>query len=305
MAAADQDIPVHYRTTYKMNVQHLLNNEGSILRPWITEQAVDGDKPQIIDQYGVTRGQPQTDRYGDTPVNRTPRDRRWVFPRTFDWGDIIDKKDKIKTVLDPTSPIVTGAAWGLGENIDYDMILPNFFAPAKKGQEAEIIETFDDSKFSVAADVRDAGSGNTGLNVKKVKRGRQILRKYKNKLQRENPIMAITAEDEDWLLEDMKAIHGDYIRGRPLESGDLPNLLKTQFVIIEDIPTDPSTGLRMNPMWVRSGMTLGIADDITVEMAKNPGKRFNMQIYADVTGSATRNEAGKVIKILNTTGFPA
>lgn len=292
-------IPKHYRTQFLSNVAHLLNNEGSLLRRHVTEMSVQGEKASIVDQYGVRRGRKDTERYGDTPIMSTPRDRRWVHPETYDWGDLIDNKDRLKQVLDPTSPLVQGCAWGLGENIDYDMIIPAFFGDARIGKTGENTEAFDTSGQVVGVQVQSpAAATDVGMNVKKLQTARKILRQRKVKLQREQICVAMTAQQEDDLFDDVKAIHHDYIAmmPRPLEKGMLPGLFQMTFEIIEDLETDENNHRRC-PVWVKSGLVLGIDQDIDIQIAPDPGKKFNVRIYGAVTGAATRTEQGRVVEI--------
>ena len=297
MPVENIEIPKHYRTQYKDNVEHLLNNEGSILRPHVMEQPIEGERASIVDQYGVRRGREDTERNGDTPTGTTPRDRRWIFPRTFDWGELLDRKDKLRTVLDPTQPIVTGAAWGLGENIDYDLIIPAFFGDAKVGKEAETIEQFDTANFQVGVQTGSSPAADVGMNKKKIQVARKLLRKAKNKFKREKPVLAITAEQEDNLLDELQLTSADFVSGRPIETGELGRILGVQLVMIEDLEVD-SNGFRRCPMWLPSGIQLGIEEEIFIEIERRGDKKFNVQVYAALTMGATRTQQGKVVEIL-------
>lgn len=288
MADADVEIPKHYRTTFATNVELLLSNGGSILRPHVMEMPITGEKATVVDQFGTVRGVEDTDRYGDTPVMTVPRDRRWVFPRKQHWGTVIEEFDKLKTVLDPTSMIVKGAGEGLGENLDYDVILPAFFGDARVGGGGENTESFDSVNSVVA-------HGGTGMTVAKIQAAHKKFRQAKVKLTMERPKLAMTAQQEDELFNDVKAIHGDYIQGRPLEKGMLPSLFNFDFVYLEDLPKVGN--VRRCPAWVPSGLVLGMEKTITSFLERSPGKKYNYVPYLYFVAGATRTQQGKVLEI--------
>lgn len=296
----DSNIPIHYRTTYADNMEMLLSNEGSILRGTFEEQPVDGEGRSIVDQYGTTRGRRDDERYGDSPHMEVERARRWIFAETWDWGTLVERKDKLKQVLDPTSALVKSGVDGLGENLDYDIMIPAFFGPAYVGKTGTEIEQFDTVNNVVPVTLQPDGSTSapTGMSVKKIQAGRKILRRNKVKLEREEIYLALTAEQEDELFDDTKAINGDFISGRPLEKGDLPRLFRCNFVYIEDLEVD-SNGYRRNPMWAKSGMVLGMQEELMTNIAPRPDKKFMPYVYAAFTAGATRKEQGKVVEIKN------
>lgn len=294
----DNNIPVHYQPTFASNMEMLLSNEGSILRGTMDEQAVDGEGRSIVDQFGTTRGRKDTERYGDSPQMEVERARRWLYADTFDWGTLIDRKDKLKQVLDPTSALMKSATDGLGENLDYDVILPAFFGTAYVGKQGTETEAFDSANLTVPVGLKSDGtvSGTQGMNVKKLQAARKILRSKKVRLEREEVYVALTAQQEDELFDDAKAIHGDYINGRPLEKGMLPRLFQMNFVYLEDLLLDDD-GYRRVPVWVKSGMCLGMQEELMTNIAPRPDKKFMPYVYAAFTAGATRKEQGKVVEI--------
>jgi hypothetical protein len=295
------DIPFHYKKMFRGNIEHALQNEGSILRPHATMGAGSGEGATVVDLFGATRGKLDTDRYGDTPHMDVARERIWAYPKTYEWGTLIDRKDNLKMMMDPASQLTQAAVWGLGQDLDELIIMPAFFGSKHTGVDGATPRAFGyGARVSpiVAVDVQDgSGTGDVGMNVKKLQTARKLFRQNKVKLARERITVAMCAQQEDELFDDVKAINGDYVAGRPLEKGVLPGLFDMNFVIIEDLPLD-GDGHRRCPAWVPSGLhLLDWAALGTVDAAKSPGKKFNVQLYASFTSGASRGQEGKVVEI--------
>ena len=73
-------------------------------------------------------GRKRTSRHADTPIMDTPGDKRWVHPQDYEWGDMIDKQDQVRMLVDPTGPYVTNGVNAIGRNAQggwYDQDLIN------------------------------------------------------------------------------------------------------------------------------------------------------------------------------------
>lgn len=297
--AADPNINIetHYRTTFSSNQNMLLSNEGSILRGTFVEGDITGEGASVVDQFGTTRGQRNETRAGDNPSMDVERQRRWVHGESWDWGVYVDNKDTLKQVLDPTSQLSQSCKNGLGENLDYDVMLPAFFGIAKIGKKGSEDEEFDAANCVVANTLQPDGSTGSavGAHVKKFQRGIKILKQFKNKLERETVHVAITAEQWDQLFDDVKVIHGDYISGEALRTGKIPSLFGINFHMLEDLPIAGTT--RQCPMWVQSGMHLGIQREMFFDIWNDTSKKNIPYVYGAFIAGATRLENGKVIRI--------
>lgn len=301
MTTPGETIPMHYFTMFRDNVIMGLNNGGSLLIPHIdvdTGYAGDGASPVI--SFGNTRGQEKTDRYGDTPIMDVDRSRRWVYPKTFEWGTLLDNDDQLSMMIDPASPLVAAAVEGLGEDLDYEYIVPQMLGAATIGRDGQQTTVGYDTTMTVGVQVGDPTPADTGMNVAKIVTARYNLQRFKalRKLKPgEKPKMAMTALQEKELLQDAQAIHGDYIVGRPLATGDLPALLNFDFIIIEDLPLD-GNGDRECPYWIPQGVKHCWWEQITVHNQRDPGKRYNWRPYMAMRGGTVRIREKMVGKVL-------
>ena len=93
---------------YKANVEHLLQQKGSRLRPFVRVESQNAEY-EFYDRIGATNAQEVTGRHQDTPLITVPHDRRRVSLRDFDWAELIDRTDRIRLLIDPTSPYAQNA----------------------------------------------------------------------------------------------------------------------------------------------------------------------------------------------------
>lgn len=284
-----------YGTQFATNVQLLLQQRGSLLRGTVTEDHYVGEKASPVDQLGPVAMQPVLARF--QPIGRVDAgvDRRWVFPADYDLPQIVDTFDKLRLLSDPGSRYVENGVNAAGRTID-DVIIAAFHGTAQTGKDGTTPTAFP------AGQVVSVGIGGptSGLNVEKVKRGRRILKA--NQVQKDDPIfMAVTAQDEEALLGELQVISAEFNDTKTLVSGDVEKFLGVRFIQTERLltGTDDAAGTsRSLPMWAKSGMHLGIWNDIKtsinqrVDLAGLP-----WQTYIWLTCGATRLEEKKVVRV--------
>lgn len=88
----------------------------------------------------------------------------------------------------------------------------------------------------------------------------------------------------------------DYMAGKFLESGDVEGKWMG-FTWIPSERTPLSGGVRLLYAWAKSGVTLGKGADITTKVGEDPGKGFNVRIYAKMSIGSVRVEEEKVVEI--------
>jgi hypothetical protein len=110
-------IPTSFVQQYSANVQLLYQQKGSKLRGSVRHETIVG-KQAFFDQIGATAARRRTSRHSDTPRMDTPHARRRCATEDFDWADMIDQEDKVKTLADFTSPYAENAAMAMGRATD-------------------------------------------------------------------------------------------------------------------------------------------------------------------------------------------
>ena len=84
---------------YSNNVKLLAQEKGSQLRNTVLVESVVG-KNAFFDQVGVATAVKRTTRHADTLQVDTPHSRRRVSLVDYEYADLIDNQDKVRTLID-------------------------------------------------------------------------------------------------------------------------------------------------------------------------------------------------------------
>jgi len=287
------NVTTHFVQQYTTNVQLLLQQKGSKLRNTVTVGSYTGKAAKAIEQVGPVTAQKRTIRHGDTPLISTPADARWVFPVDYEWADLIDDQDKLRMLIDPTSSYSQNGAYALGRAMD-DEIISAFFADAKTGENGSTTTSFGVDQDVV---VGTGSTGATGLNISKLREAKKILMANEVDIDNDPLFCIITAEQHDDLLNEAQAISLDYNTRPVLVDGKITAFMGFNFIHTERLPLNGSSQRRV-PAFAKSGMHLGLFNDINTMISERADKGYATQVYVKGTFGATRTEEGKVVEIV-------
>ena len=274
---------------YTTNVGLLLQQRGSKLRDAVTVGSYTGKAAKAVEQIGAVTAQARTSRHADTPLISTPHDARWVFPTDYEWADMIDDQDKLRMLIDPTSPYAVNGAYALGRAMD-DLIITAALGTSRTGENGSTSTSFATATQQIAV-------GGTGLTIAKLRQARRILMGNEVDVAMDPLYIAVTATQLDELLGTTEVTSSDYNTVKTLVSGDVNTFLGFKFIQCERLGTDGS-GDRRCIAWAKSGMHLGMWNDITTKISERADKSYAMQVYVKGTFGATRVEEGKVVEII-------
>lgn len=290
------NLTTHFVQQYTTNVQLLLQQRGSKLRPFVSEGSHSGKQAVPVDQIGKIEMQPVTNRF--SPMGRVdaPTDRRWVTPADRDLPQMIDSFDKLRLITDPKSKYVENAAMAVGREYDR-FIIGAFFSAAKTGETGS-----GSTSFTAGNEVDVAvGGANSRLNVAKIKAVRKLMMANHIDFDFEEAYIGITAEDHAALLDEIQVVSSDFNGGQKpvLRDGKVESFLGFQFVHCELIETMlAGTNEVTLPVWVKSGMHLGIWEDMKSRADERPDiQSVPWQLYVQMSAGATRLEENKVYAI--------
>lgn len=285
---------------YSTNIAMLLQQQGSRLRGAVMEHGFVGKAATVVEQFGAVTPVKNLARHSDTPLISTPQDRRWVYPTDYDWADLIDSQDKLRMLIDPTGPYTQAGVMAMGRAMD-DEIINGFFGTNNTGENGTTAVTFPSGQI-VAANV--GASANTGLNVAKLRAAKKLLMQAEVDIDNDQLFVAITAQQHDNLLNEVQAISLDYTDRPVLVEGRIRAFMGFNFIHSERIPGGPSYagsistgGLYYVPCWAKSGLALGMWNDVQASVDKRPDKRNSWQVYVTATVGATRTEEKRCVQI--------
>ena len=290
---------------YATNVAMLLQQQGSRLRSAVTENSFVGKAASMVEQFGQVNAVKNQGRHSDTPLIGTPQDKRWVYPNDYDWADLIDQQDKLRILIDPTGPYTQAGVMALGRAID-DEIIAGMFLSNNTGENGTTatgtITAFNSGSQVVAATV--GSTGNTGLNVAKLRAAKKLLMQAEVDIDNEQLFCAITAIQHDNMLNEIQATNLDYTDRPVLVEGRIRSFMGFNFIHSERIPggssytgTINTSGLYYVPVWCKSGVALGMWNDIQASVDRRADKRNAWQVYVTGTFGGSRIEEKRVVQI--------
>jgi hypothetical protein len=286
-------INVAFVEQYRANVEHLLQEKGSKLRKAVMTSTHNGKGAVAVEQFGAVSAVKRTTRHADTPRIDVPQARRWVFPVDYEWADLVDDQDKLRMLIDPTSPYAEAGAMAMGRAID-DEIITAAFATSLVGENGTTSEAFGAGPSGETVTI---GTG-TGMTVQKLRLAKKLLMENFVDIDSDPLFVAMSAEQIDDLLSETQTTSLDYNTRPVLVDGKITAFMGFNFIHTERLGT--TAGERRCIAWAKSGIHLGIWGDVRSQIADRPDKSHATQVYCSVTIGATRTQNGKVIEILCT-----
>ena len=274
---------------YSTNVQLLLQQRGSRLRDCVTVGSYTGKAAKAVEQIGEVTAQARTSRHADTPLISTPHDARWVHPTDYEWADMIDDQDKLRMLIDPTSPYAMNGAYALGRAMD-EIIITAALGAALTGENGSTSTPFDTANQQITV-------GATGLTVAKLRTARKKFLANEVDVENDPLYIAVTATQMDELLGTTEVTSSDYNTVKALVQGNIDTFLGFKFIHTELLGVDGS-GDRRCIAWAKSGLHLGMWNDINTKISERADKSYATQVYVKGTFGATRVEEGKVVEII-------
>ncbi len=279
---------------YRSNVEMLLQQTDSRLAGAVTVGSYVGKAASTVEQFGSATAVQRTSRHADTPLLDLSQDKRWVFPTDYEWASLIDKQDQLRAIVELTSPYAMAGAAAMNRVKD-DIILAAIFGTNYTGENGTTAETFG----TVGSGTYDVGVNTGGtasaLNVAKLQSGIQKLMLANKGELNESVYGAISSYEHDSLLKEMQVVNKDYGNSAVLVDGKVKRFMGVDFIITERLTV--TSGNRLIPLWLKSGMHLGMWDEVRAEIGPRADKGYATQVYLAMTLGATRTQLGKQIRI--------
>lgn len=287
-------IATHYAQQYASTIELLLQQRGSKLRDFVTFQPIKGAKAGVpVDQIGLVEAQKRVGRYPPLSPLNTPADRPWIYPADYDWNDLIDSIDKLRTLTDPTSAYVQSGTYAMGRAMDRE-IIPALFADRKTGETGATTTSF---LAAQQVAVNFGAAGNVGLTVAKMREAKRLFMAAEADLENDPLTMVVKAKQHDNLLAEIQVISLDFNEKPVMVEGMVTRFLGMTIKQTELVQADTNTFDRVG-VFVKSGMVLGMWNDITTDVSQRKDLAgLPWQVYVYGTFGATRKEEKKVVEI--------
>lgn len=285
-------------TRFSQALELALQQMGSKLRGSVKEQGITGAKLMSpIQQIEAVQMKAVEGRFSDKNFGFNSYTRRWVAPTDYVGDTLIDTFDLLKTQIDPKGETVSSWAQACGRAFD-DAIILNATGPNQIGTDANSLttETFDTTQYQVGINFGGTGSG---LLIAKVIEARRIMRHNHVDIEMEAPTLVIGSTQEADLLKQSQVVSSEFNRnGGVVENGTVTRLYGCNIKVMERLPLT-TTNTRGCLMYVKSGLVLGVWQDIKTQIAQIFTKESNpWNVSTVLSHGATRTRPGKVIQIL-------
>lgn len=288
------DPSMHYAQQYASTIELLLQQKDSRWSGRVSPMSVTGAKSAVpVDQIGIVEAQKRSTRYPPLQPGNTPTDRPWVYPSDYDWNDLLDSADKLRTITDPKGAMALSGQYAMNRAKDRE-IRDAWFADRKTGQEGGTTTTF--LAANVVA-VNFGATGNVGLTVAKMREAKRILMAAEVDLDSDPVTIAVKAKQHDNLLAEIQVINLDYNDKPVLVEGRVTRFLGMDFTNSELIAADTNSYDRI-AVFAKSGMCLAQWNGITTDVSQRKDLAgLPWQVYVYGTFGSTRKEEKKVVEI--------
>lgn len=290
---------------FHANFDLALQQMQSRLEPYVRVETQTGEY-DYFDRIGSLEVTEVTTRWADTVNSEITHDRRQSHIRDFDASVLIDQKDKLRMLQDPTSSYIQTLVAAHNRKKD-DLIIQAAFATAKTGKAGGTDVTFPSGNViavtgaltSNAYGVPNVNSegGDRNLTPGKLRTAKLILDRASEKLggDGEPHILVCDPIQIASLMTNTKVTSSDYNTVRALVSGEVDTFMGFKFVRTTRLSA--TSGVRDCIAFVRSALMLVKKVDTTVRVTERPDKRYAVQAYTNSTMGAVRMWEEGVVKI--------
>jgi hypothetical protein len=284
--------------SYHSNIQIKFQQRGSRLRPFVRVESQNSEF-DFFDRIGPTEAVKVKNRHSDTPLISTPHDRRRNATEDYDWADLIDRKDKLRMLADPTSSYATNAVFALGRSMDKEIVRAAF-ATAYSGKTGQTSILFPATQDVAVTYTDTGGAGNHNLTIDKLRKIRLMfdLEEAVDWDAAEELYMAVTAWQINSMLRQDKMTDIDTAAVKALVNGTIDTFMGIKFIRVHPSILPKTGDIRSCPVWTRQGLLLGVADEVMTDIGPRRDKRNSTQVYVCGSFGATRMWEEQVVRVL-------
>jgi len=265
------------------------------------------------ERIGVVEAQPVTERHGDTPILNTPHSRRSVTLEDTEWGDMIDRLDRVRLLINPDDAYVQSAIMSLNRQKD-DVFIAAALGNAFTGKKGTIAVPLPDTQKIVAID-EDGVTGAVGLNVFTL----TLVQAKFDEADIDEEIIryfAISGKQRQNLLRDPQLTDQDFAVVKALVQGKTDFFMNFNFIRSQRLPVTAAVtnydlvtgdvgagaalpaGARRCFAWIGDGMISVTGEDLFVDVGPRRDKKMNTQVFVEHSVGSVRMEEEKVIEII-------
>jgi len=212
---------------YASNVYRLAQQKGSRLANLLRQESFTG-KAEFFDRIGSATAQEKAGRNVDTPNLNIDHSRRMLVSKTYDWGTLVDRTDKLENIHSPESHYAVAAKDGLGRKMD-DVIIEALLGTARYGEDGSSSQTLGNAQKVTA-------TTGAALDYPNMLFLRKLKRKFDEAEVEGARILVHGADFLDALLGVTQVTSSDYAAVKALVRGEIDTFMGFKFVHSERLP---------------------------------------------------------------------
>ena len=270
---------------YSNNVQMLSQQKGSLLRGAVDVETVVGNNA-FFEQVGSATAQKRVSRHSDTPQLDTPHAKRRISLVDYEYADLIDQQDKVRTLIDPTSAYANAAAFALGRSMD-DEIIAAASGNAFTGATGSV-------STALGSGQAITESGTDGLTIAKLRTAKEKfdLASVDPSLPR---FLVVGPRQVSDLLGTTSVTSSDFNTVKALVNGEVDTFMGFKFITSTRLAIASSKRLCL--AFAGDGIKLALGKDVMTRIDERSDKGYSTQVYVCMSIGATRMEESKVVSI--------
>jgi len=301
---------------FSANVMHLAQQEESMLWEYCRQESQEGES-EFYDRIGLATAKKKQGRHSNVEYDDIPHSRRMNVTEDFYASDLVDKEDKLRTIMNIENEYTVAIASALGRQMDEEIITAAL-GTAFSGKKGTVAVTLPDAQKIAAFD--GASAVGLGLNVatlratrKKFKQSKAVKAKKKEKI-----IFAFAAQQADDLLGSTEVTSSDFNSVKALVDGETDTFMGFKFVELELMPfnaaavtynvntgsvgagggTIPLGGAReCFAFTAKKALLAAMPAKVNGRISEIPEKHYSHQVYGNLSFGAVRMEEVQLILI--------
>jgi hypothetical protein len=271
---------------YSANFHTLTQQKTSKLEGLVTVESSIVGASKAVERIGAAEAYQLTSRHTDTTYVDTPHSRRWLDLSDWAWADLVDEMDKIKALIDPTSPYVSAAVAALNRRKD-QVILAALEGSARTA-----------TSTAALGATNKVAHGSARLTLAKLTQAKMMLDEFS--VDPDGRVYVCAPEQIYDLLQLATTTSADYSTVRALVNGEIDTYLGFKFVTSNYLTKSDATH-QYSYAFHKDAIVLGIGKDVTTSIDVLPTKNQSVQVYARMSLGAVRVEENMVVQIDNVT----
>lgn len=267
-----------FTRTFEGVVRFLAQQSDNKLRGTVMERGNGPGEDHVFEYVGPVEMAEKVGTRQATPEIDTPWSNRIVTTKVYDVGDTVEKEDKLKMIIEPTSTIAQNYAKAARRKFD-DIII--------KAADPTTNAIDKDAGVTVFPVAQKVGDGLSEITFDRLTEIRE--KALKKDIDPDEPMYAVVGPTQiRKLMHEPKATNADYVAFQAIQAGKFHEKYMGFYWRVTNRLLSAGAG-RVNCLFYAPGaLGLKVDEEVSTEIAKSTEKSFLWRVYARLMAGAVR-----------------